>query len=655
MAIDLRFSDIKILIEKAPGDTLDVAPFLAPDSVLELARSPISPDLPVLSSAAFKLAKAYNDTRTTESFDYRINDRFKPGRKVTIEIFWNGAWRSPPFSATTFIKLAYPEDAGTHEIVEIETHDEIGQRIELDSASDPERKYDAAGNEVPQTRDVMGVVRSLSDISKSAFFNKGLTLIVPSGLLTQTTNATQEYWGDTADSLLNATQQWVVCNPDRANELNSIAKIGNNPTAFAVPLDLSVVTPQRRLLDLTWGPYTEDLIAYKPEKNVEQLCEYVQVTGVASKAVERPSIITEGGTPPQSSAFSFNTPVNPITSVLTDTTINWSGLTIEIDAKTYSTAQAIQVASGASAGFGNTLVQQEVTKKYFDSRRRLFRETVERYIPDALKLGTGSSASIGTPAYRKETFYNLSFDDRVLGTIVNETAANAITGNSGTATDMGVLGTSGRNFNDLGQGAKISSGGMVFAPSLAQGAVPYFPQSFGGADERANAPQCEYFPDQWYKKDEPLRRKVQITWGSNTLTGRVKQIDVGSALLTGANFDLLAASLARLHTAQHVQHTCEFPLTTGLFVDWQTPGKVISVLEVAKGKRFHYFSSGDSIEFSADSVVCKTNLFWIGTTDEATGTPDPGVGAVVETFYLLDEDSNILIDEDSNLLELVNG
>lgn len=655
MTIDLRFSDLRIYIERSPGDVLDVAPFLDPESVVELARSPISPDSPVVSGATFKLAKAYNDANIDESFDYRINSRFRPGSKVTIEIYWDGAWRSPPFSATTYIKFAYSEDTGTHEIVEIETHDEIAQRIELDSASDPERRYDAAGNEVPQTRDVMGTVRSLADIAKSAFHNKGLTLTVPSGYLTQTTNASQEYWGDTADSLLNATQQWAFYNPDRALELNSIGKIGNSITAFAVPLDLSVVTPPKRLLDLTWGDYTENILLYKPEKQTEQLCEYVEVRGIASRAVQRLSSIVEGGMPPQSTAFSFNTPVNPITSTLTTTTIDWAGLTIEIDAKTYSTAQALKVTSGASVGFGNTLVQQEVTKKYFDSRRRLVRETVERFIPDALKLGTGSSASIGTPAYRKETFYNLSFDDRVIGTIVNETAANAVTGNSGNAAALGILGTSGRNFSSLGQGVGISSGGMVAAPSLAQGAVPYFPQSYGGADERANAPQCEYFPDQWYKEDKPLRRKVQITWGSVGLTGRVKQIDVGSALLTGDKFDLLAASLARLHTAQHAQHTCEFPLTTGLFTDWQTPGKVISVLETAKGKRFHYFSSGDSIEFRSDSVVCKTNLFWIGTTDEATGTPDPGPVAVVETFYLLDDDDDILTDEDDNLLELNNG
>lgn len=646
---DLQYTDLRILVQNTVGDILDVAPFLDPDAVFQISRSPFSPDLPIITAAKFQLAKAYDDPLITESFDYRINDRFKPGRKVTIQIYWEGQWRSPPFAAETFIKFAWPEDTGTHEIVEIETHDEIGQRIELDSASDPERKYDAQGNEVAQTRDVMGVVRTLSDISKSAYYNKGLTLTVAGGLLTQSTNASQEYWGDTSDSLLNATQQWVYYNPDRALELNGIAKIGSAIAVYSAPMALSVVTPAKRLLDLTWGPYTEDLLTYKPEKNTEQLCEYVEVKGVASKAAQRPSVTTIGGPPPQSTAFSFNTPVNPITDARTTTTINWVGLTIETVVETYSTAQALKVSSGTSVGFGSTLVQQEVTKKYFDVRRRLVRETVERYIPDALKLGTGSSSSIGTPAYRKETFYNLSSDDRVIGTITNETAANAVTGNSGNAADMGILGTSGRNFSTLGQGVGISSGGMVAAPSLAQGAVPYFPNSYSGADERANAPQCEYFPDQWYKEDKPLRRKAQVTWGAVGLTGRVKQIDVGSALLTGDKFDLLAESLARLHTAQHAQHVCEFPLTTGLFTDWVTPGKVISVLETAKGKRFHYIAAGtDTITFDGNSVKCGTNLLWIGTTDEATGTPDPGVIATVETFYLRDQANNILTDQNNN-------
>lgn len=648
--IDLRYEDIRILIEKSAGDTLDVAPFLIADSPFQIARSPITPDLPILSGTTLTIAKAYNDLRTSESFDYRINDRFKPGRKVTIQILWEGVWRSPPFGAETFIKFAYAEDAKTHEICEIETHDAIAQRIELDSASDPERKYDAAGNEVLQTRDVMGVIRSLADIAKSAYHNKGLTLTVPGGLLTQATNASQEYWGDTADSILNATQQWVFYNPDRALELNGIAKIGSAISAFSFPLDLSVVTPSKRLLDLVWGNYTNDLTVYRPERNTEQLCEYVEVRGIASQAIQRPTTIVDGGLPNTSSTFSFNTPVNPITSTLTTTTFNWAALTIDIDAKTYSTAQAIQVSGGASAGFGNTLVQQDATKKIFDSRRRLGREELKRYVPDALKLGAGSSSAIGTPAYQKETIYILSSNDRVLGTIVNETAANAITGASGSPAGLGQLQTQGRSFNSLGQGVNISSGGMVASPSLAQGAIPYFPGSYGGGDERANAPQAEYFPDQWYKKDTPQRRKVRITWGAVGLTGRVKPIDVGSALLTGDKFDLLAASLARLHTAQHSQHTCEFPLTTGLFTDWQTPGKVISVLEAAKGKRFHYFASGDSIEFSRDSVVCKTNLFWIGTTDEATGIPYPGPLPVVETFYLLDENGDILTDENGDRL-----
>jgi hypothetical protein len=125
---------------------------------------------------------------------------------------------------------------------------------------------------------------------------------------------------------------------------------------------------------------------------------------------------------------------------------------------------------------------------------------------------------------------------------------------------------------------------------------------------------------------------------------------VGSALLTGDKFDLLAQSLAHLHTAQHVQHVCEFPLSTDLFTKWTTPGKIISVLEVDKGKRFHYFTGADSIEISEKEAKCKTSLFWIGTTTEATGTPDPGVVATVETFYILDEDGDILTDEDGDRL-----
>jgi hypothetical protein len=125
---------------------------------------------------------------------------------------------------------------------------------------------------------------------------------------------------------------------------------------------------------------------------------------------------------------------------------------------------------------------------------------------------------------------------------------------------------------------------------------------------------------------------------------------VGTALLTGQNFDLLASSLAKLHTAQHEQHNCSFPLTTNLFEDWRVPGKVVSVLESRKGKRFHYFTGADSIEISRDSVVCRTTLFWIGTTDEATGTPDTPPTVVVDTFYLLDEDNNILTDENGDRL-----
>jgi hypothetical protein len=645
--MDLRFTDLRILIE-LNASALDVAPWLDAGATFLLARSELSANQASTSHSSFTLSQSYNDS--TESFDYRINDRFKPGQRVTFQIYWDGAWRSPPFGATQYIKFSKPKNTGTHEIVSIETHDELSQRLEIDRVSDPERQYDSAGNPVLQTRDVLGIPRTLAEICRSYFYVKGLTLTVPSGKLTQATNSSREYWGDTSDSILNSAAQMVTYNPDAALKLNYLACTNSGPTVVTVPIDLSVVTAGDRLLDLTYGLYTNDLITYDPESETEQLSQFVEVTGVASRAIERPSVVTTGGPPAPNNGFSFNTPVNPITGLETTTTFNWAGLTIEIDAKTYSTAQAIKVTSGGSFGGGNTLIQQEVTKKIFDSRRRLVREEVKRYVPDALKLGTGSSSSIGTPAYQKETIYNLSSNDRVLGQVVNETAANAITGNTGTAGDLGIVGVGGRNYQNLGQGVNISSGGMVAAPSLAQGAVPYFPGSYGGASDNANAPQCEYFPDRYYTESKPLRREVELTWGSGTLTKRTKPIDVGSALLTGDKFDLLAQSLAHLHTAQHAQFVCEFPISTDLFTKWTTPGKIISVLEVDKGKRFHYFTGADSIEISANEAKCKTSLFWIGTTTEATGTPDPGVVAVVETFYILDEDGDALTDEDGDRL-----
>jgi hypothetical protein len=645
--MNLRFTDLRILVELNAG-TLDVAPWLDAGATFLMARSELSPNQASTSHSTFTLSQSYGDA--VESFDYRVNDRFKPGQKVTFQIYWDGAWRSPPFGATQYIKSSKPKNTGTHEIVTIETHDELSQRLEIDRVSDPERQYDALGNPVLQTRDVLGQVRSLGEICKSYFFVKGLTLTVPSGKLTQSTNASKEYWGDTSDAILNSAAQMVAYNPDAALKLNYLACTNSGPTVVTVPVDLSVVTAGDRLMNCTWGLYTNDLLTYDPEDDTEQLAQYVEVTGVASRAIARESVVTTGGPPAPNNGFSFNTPVNPITSLETTTTFNWASLTIEIDAKTYSTAQALKVTSGGSFGGGNTIIQREVTTKYHDTKRRHNRETVERSVPDALKLGTGSSASIGTPAYRKETIYNLSSNDRVLGQIVNETAANAITGNTGAQSDLGIVGVSGRAFQNLGQGVNVSSGGMVASPSLAQGAVPYFPGSYGGAADNANAPQCEYFPDRYYTENTPLRRKVELIWGSGTLTKRTKTIDVGSALLTGANFDLLSKSLAHLHTAQHSQFVCEFPISTDLFTKWTSPGKIISVLEVDKGKRFHYFTGADSIEISAKEAKCKTSLFWIGTTTEATGTPDPGVVATVETFYLLDQIDNIFTDQNDDRL-----
>jgi hypothetical protein len=652
MTIDLRLQDIRISIERVTEDVLDVAPFLAGDKIVELARSEPSPDMPCVSGARFTLYKAYNGSSLSESFDKKLNERFRPGKKVTIEIYEEGQWRSPPFAATTYIKFAFYRDTGTHEELEIETQGKLAQVIEEDKAFDPERKYDAQGNEVPVTRDVLGTTRPLADIINSYLHVKAVGAVVnASGFMTQTTNTYKEYLADSSDSEINFAQQLVWYNPDRASELNFLYENQTGEAAIAsIPLDLAIVTTPKRLLNLTWGLYTNDLLTYEPERNVDQLAEFIEVRGVASRAQQRPSTVTDGGMPPQSNSFSLNVPVNPITDTLTTTTFNWAGLTIEIDAKTYSTAEAIKVSSGASVGFGNTLVQQEVAKKHFDARRRLVREEVKRYVPDALKKGTGSSSSIGAPAYQKETLYNLSNTDKVLGQITHETAANAITGNAGDLEALGIQQSNGRNYNALGQGVNIASGGSVASPSLAQGAVPYFPSSFGGQDERANPPQCEYFPEQFYVEATPVSRKVQITWGAGTATGRTSSIDVGNALLTGENFDLLANSLARLHTAKHEQHNCSFPLTTNLFNDWRVPGKIISVLESRKGKRHHYFTGADAIEISRDSVICKTTLFWIGTTDEATGTPITPPAVTPLTQYLIDNNGAILTTETGDRL-----
>lgn len=661
--MDLRYGNLRILIELTPGNELDVAQFLVKEQTVELARTEPSADQPVVSAARFTIAKAYNDLRTSEFFDPEVNSRFRAGSKVTIQIYFNGAWRSPPFAATTYIKTCIVEDAGTHELAEIETQGKLGQVIEEDKEFDPERKFDSLGNAVADTRDVLGIDRTLRDIVNSYLYVKGVGPVIDaSGFMTQSTATYKEYLRDTSDSEINAAQQMVWYNVDRANEINFLYETQSGQTSVsAIPVTLAAITPARKLFDATWGLYTENLITYKPEKNIPQFAEYLFISGVSSTAKQRPSVTTEGGMPRNSNSFSFNVPVNPITDTLTTTTIDWTGLTIETEAITYSTAQAIKVQKGASAGFGNIIVQREVTKKEFDARKRKIRETIKRYVPEGIKQGTDTpkrpgdptttiaASTIGTPAYQKETLYNLSNTDKVLQEITHETASNAITGLEGALDELGIFQSKGRYFTQLKEAVNIASGGAVMGSSIAQGGVPYLPSSFAGADENANAPQCEYMPEQWYVESKPLWRKVQITWGTGTRTGRTKNVDVGSSLLTGANFDLLANSLAHWWTSRHTQYNCSFPMTTALFTDWQIPGKVVTVTKPQKGVKSYYWTGADSIKISEDSIIGETTLFLIATETVATGAVSAPV-PVVETFYLLDEDSNILTDEDGNRL-----
>lgn len=632
---------------------MDLAPFLAKDKTVEIARSEPSPDSPSISGCRFTLRKAYDDPQLPESFDKKINPRFRPGQRVSIQIYWDGAWRNPPFGATTYIKFAFPRDTGTYEEIEIEAQGKLAQVLEIDKAFDPERKYDSQGNQVPQTRDVLGVTRSLKDIVNSYLHVKGVGPVLGgSGFLTQTTNTYKEYLADSSDSEINFAQQLTWYNPDRASELNFLYENQAGETAIAsIPLDLNIVTPAKRLLDCTWGLYTTDLLIYEPERNVEQLAEFIEVQGVASVAQARQAITTDNGQPAQMSGLSLNVAINPITNTETTTTIDWAQLTITVDAKTYSTPGAIAPGS-SGGGIGNQLVQRDVTTKYFDSKKRCNRETLFRYVPDAIKLGTTgtSEGTVGTPAYQKETLYNLSTTDKVLSTIVHETAASAIAnGSESNPATLTPLNTGVRKNTDLGGGAYSGSAYAVANIGFSQNSVPYFPASYAGNDERAQPQQCEYFPDQYYVVSTPLRRRVEITWDT-ALTGRTTIIDVGNAILTGQNFDLLANSLARFHTAKHEQYNCSFPLSTALFTDWQTPGKIISVLEPRKNVRSHYFTGADSIEISNDSIVCRTTLFWIGSTDEATGAQIPGPTTIAQTQYIIDDTGAILTTETGDRL-----
>lgn len=285
MPVDLRPQGARIEIGSGT-DFVNFGAFLAPGSTVELVRSEPSPDMPVICGAQFTLTKAYEDDRTTESFDKKLNPRFLPGKEVRISIYFDGAWRAPPFAARTRIKFAFYRDTGTHETVEIETQDKLAQSIEEDRAFDPERKYDAQGNEVPVTRDVLGVFRTLAQIVNSYLHVKGLGAVQnATGFMAQTTNAYKEYLADSSDSEINAAQQMVWYNCDRPSEINFLWMDATEQVRVgSIPLDLAIVTPEKRLFDCRWGLYTDNLLTYEPERNVEQLAEYIEVVGVGSIA-----------------------------------------------------------------------------------------------------------------------------------------------------------------------------------------------------------------------------------------------------------------------------------------------------------------------------------------------------------------------------------
>jgi hypothetical protein len=647
MTIDLQPQNIRILI-----DNEDFAAFLAPESTIELVRSEPSPDMPVICGARFALTKAYEDDRTTESFDKKINSRFLPGQPVEIELYHDGQWRSPPFASHTRIKFAFYQDTGTHEICEIETQDKLAQTIEEDRAFDPERKYDAQGNEVPVTRDVLGVTRTLEQIVNSYLHVKNLGAIAQTlGFMTQTTNAYKEYLADSSDSEINAAQQMVWYNVDRPNELNFLwMDATERMRVGSIPLDLAIVTPEKRLFDCRWGLYTDNLLTYEPERNVEQLAEYIEVVGVGSVAQERENPVVSGGVP-QQQGFSLNVEMHPITDTLSTTTIDWAGRTITQDVRTFSTPKAIEITgdySGGGGGFGNQLVQQDITVKKFDGKNRCHNESIKRYVAEAIKLADNTSGgSINQPAYQQEINYLIDGNDIVYAESRQESAAEAIVGGSGGA--MRPLGSTYYNYAPMGGGLFNVSAYSVKNPNAAQGFVPYNPSS---GSNSALGKQCEYFPSRYEIKQTPLRQRIKLSWASQALTGRIKRIDVGSALLSGQNFNLLAESLARLHTAQHEQHNCSFPLSVELFERWQVPGRVVSVLVDRAGQRHHYYSGADSIEITSDSITCKTSLFWIGTTNPATGEIENTIRLAFDVFVRATQDRSFIVTQNQELIQV---
>jgi hypothetical protein len=651
MSIDLQPQNIRIEIEKAPGDVLDVSRFLAPGTTVEIGRSEPSADMPIVCMVQFELERAYTDDRTAESWNPKRNARWRPGTLVRIWLWIEEAWREPPFGHRTRIKQALLKDTGSSLKLQIETHCKLSQAIEEDKAFDPERKYDALGNEVPQTRDVLGVVRSLADITNSYLHVKDLGAVINAGTtyLTQQTNASKEYLGDSSDSEINHAQQLVWHNPDRKLELNALY-LDNTESmqVAAIPMDTSVTSD--RLFTKRWELYTKDLLTYEPDPTGDQLPEFVVVTGIGKYAKARETSWRDAQVPNRG-GFSINMPAQPPIS-RTETIYSLAGLSETLWKFTWTQASAILPPGASGGGFGEVLSDKEITTKYYDGKRRHYRTTTERYNPEAVVSGSGSSMSINQPSYRKETVYTLNNRDEIIDEQSQESAAASVTGveppegTSGGSIAIAPMSSGSTQWSNRGNGIYVQSPFAVAYGSYGQASIPYLPLSNSNSPS-SQPPRCEYLPEPYYEESFPLRKKIKLQWDGFTTTGRSRIIDVGGALLSGANFDLLAESLARLEVARFEQWSCGFPIDLAVLEAWTVPGRIASVYDWREDATFHYYTGNDVITISADEIKGSTNLFWIGTTEE--------VGGIVQDAFPVAIVGRILATRDEKILTTQGG
>jgi hypothetical protein len=633
-SLDLTARRWKITIYQSATDLVgkDISDFVSQDGVI-LQQSPFTPEAPVTCTAEFTLI-ADSDGNSALDLDPDTSIYIRPGAPIYFQYYnYAGTLVDVPWGARQVIVFTSPERPDSYDLggqamlwsVKVQTQQTLKQQQTIESAFDLEYGQNQPG--LFSNPSILGNYRSYISLLTGIGAVKGIPFVPQPGdpVPAFQYNASVTYDPYQADSAFAYVHKLLYYNPNTSGRANGLWQ-DNAGRMRVFEANLKTTRTQAdTLFSANWAPYSADLIAFRNINGQrQQLPGILRVVATARWQVAKtnPLVITQrtqnaGGNGVQ------------ITEAYSSTYIDWSGFKTTIIKRTTVPQSQIVASGGSSVSIGgSTQGEQETTVKTYTQDQRLWYNIVTQqweYINKRIlttsetkregpaAIATGGASFGNTLLSREVTQYFYKIDDSVDYTITYKYAHPDIVEPGSASVSIGGDGLVGHQTFLSAYGGATNARHSAGNSDTTSQQIVYSPVSNTNAAD-AVAQNAEVQESPWETKTLAVYRDRILTYNGQTISGRVKTINVGAFVFDGSQLNQLADNLLIREGSAFSQHEIKFALTDDIAAAWTRPGMAVIVDDYLTNKTKVFGSFGGStIKFGAETVECIINGEYLGT------------------------------------------